>query len=99
MHIPLSISEQEIMTICNHPVKLNNKEFPMLRILLVLALICLLPGLGRTATTDQRTGPKTYLPENVYEFVPTLEGLQVVHQFTVHNKGDEPLNILKIKSG
>lgn len=71
----------------------------MLRTMLVFTLICLLPGLGQTATTDQRTGPKAYLPENVYEFAPVMEGLQVVHEFVVHNKGDEPLNILNIKSG
>lgn len=71
----------------------------MLRTVLVFTLISLLPGLGQTAATDQRTGPKAFLPENVYEFAPIMEGLQVVHQFTVHNKGDEPLHILKIKSG
>jgi hypothetical protein len=71
----------------------------MLRTLLLLTLICLSPNTGYTAANDQRTGPKAYLPENEYEFAPILEGLQVVHEFVVHNKGDEPLIILKIKSG
>lgn len=71
----------------------------MLRTMLLFTIICLLPGVGWTTTADQRTGPKVYLPENVYEFAPIMEGLQVVHEFTVHNKGDEPLHILKIKSG
>lgn len=78
----------------------------MLRTILLLILVCLSPGLGQTAATDQRTGatdqrtgPKAYLPENVYEFAPIMEGQEVVHEFVVLNKGDEPLSILKIKSG
>ncbi len=71
----------------------------MLRTILLLILVFLLPDLGRTADTDQRSGPKAYLPENIYEFAPIMEGLEVVHEFVVRNKGDEPLNILKVKSG
>ena len=56
-------------------------------------------GLGHSATTDARTGPKAYLPESVFEFKPVPEGVEVVHEFVVHNRGDEPLAILKVKSG
>ena len=80
-------------------IKSRTRSYLMLRTMLVFTLICLSPGLGRTAATDQQTGPKIYLPENIYEFAPILEGLQVVHEFAVYNKGDQPLNILKIKSG
>lgn len=71
----------------------------MLRTLLLLILICLSPNLGHTATTDSRIGPKVYLPENIYEFQPVPEGTEVVHDFSIANRGDEPLNILKVKSG
>ncbi len=71
----------------------------MLRRLLLLTLICLSPGLGHTATTDARTGPKAYLPQSVFEFQPVPEGAEVVHEFVMYNRGDEPLDILKVKSG
>lgn len=78
--------------------EVKNEEFSMLRLLL-FALIFLAPNFGHAAAADQRSGPKAYLPENVYEFPPILEGLEVVHDFVIHNKGDEPLNIQNVKSG
>lgn len=71
----------------------------MLRALLLLILICLSPHLGHSETTDSRTGPKAYLPESVFEFQPVVEGTEVVHDFILSNKGDEPLEILNVKSG
>ncbi len=44
-------------------------------------------------------GPKAFLPEDVFEFEPVLEGSQIVHEFTVFNRGDATLKILKIESG
>lgn len=70
----------------------------MLRTFLLFTMICLLPNFGHTATTDSHTGPKAYLPENVFEFPPVPEGVEVVHDFVLYNRGDEPLNILGIKS-
>ncbi len=71
----------------------------MLRALLLFTMICLSPTLGHTATTDSQTGPKAYLPENVYEFQPAIEGTEVVHEFVLFNKGDAPLDIMNVKSG
>ncbi len=71
----------------------------MLRALLVFTMICLSPNLGHTATTDVKAGPKAYLPENIYEFQPAIEGTEIVHEFVLFNKGDAPLDILKVKSG
>lgn len=71
----------------------------MLRTIVLLTLLCLLPNSGYTANTDTRTGPKAYLADNVYEFPPILEGLEVIHEFVILNKGDEPLNIQNVKSG
>lgn len=71
----------------------------MLRALLVFTMICLSTNLGHTATTDAKAGPKVYLPENIYEFEPAVEGTAVVHDFVLFNKGDAPLDILNVKSG
>jgi len=74
-------------------------EFIMLRTVLLLTLLCLVPNLGHTTTTDTETGPKMYVAENVYEFEPVLEGMTVIHDFILYNRGDEPLEILRVKSG
>lgn len=72
----------------------------MLRALLLFTMICLSPNLGYTTTTaGAKSGPKAYLPENVYEFQPTIEGTEVVHEFVLFNKGDAPLDIMHVKSG
>ncbi len=71
----------------------------MLRTLFLFFIIGLSPNLGYTTTTDAKAGPKTYLPENIYEFQPTIEGTEVVHEFVLFNKGDAPLDIMNVKSG
>lgn len=70
----------------------------MLRAFFLLTIICLLPNLAHTASTDSRTGPKAYLPEYIFEFQPVPEGVKVVHNFVLYNHGNEPLDILGIKS-
>ncbi len=71
----------------------------MLRTFFLLTMICLAPNLGHTAATDAAlSGPNAYLPELIYEFQPVPEGTEVVHDFLLYNRGDEPLNILGIKS-
>ena len=44
-------------------------------------------------------GPEAVLDESIFEFQPLVEGTQVEHDFIIHNRGDAPLKILKIKSG
>jgi hypothetical protein len=43
--------------------------------------------------------PAIFLPQVTYEFEPVAEGIQVVHDFILHNQGTEPLEIIKISSG
>lgn len=71
----------------------------MLRTLLLLTFLCLAPSLGLSATTESPTGPKVDIPESVYEFPPVPEGTPVVHDFILYNRGDQPLDILKVKAG
>lgn len=71
----------------------------MLRTLLLLTFLCMAPSLGHSATTASPTGPKLELPESVYEFPPVPEGVPVVHDFILHNRGDQPLDILNVKAG
>ncbi len=64
------------------------------------AILCLiLVPLAAFSSDSTPRGPKAYLPEPVYEFFPIVEGIEVVHQFSIINRGDAPLEILSIKSG
>ena len=64
----------------------------------ILLSMLLAPVSGAAGQTPAK-GPEAFLPENVYEFQPVLEGTQVVHEFVLKNKGEAPLNILQVKSG
>ncbi len=71
----------------------------MLRILLLTTCLCLVWALVSAETTAAKLGPRGYLPNDVFEFEAVVEGTRVNHDFTIYNKGDEPLKILKVKSG
>lgn len=43
--------------------------------------------------------PAVFLPEEKYEFQPVAEGVEVVHDFVVQNKGTADLEILAVKPG
>lgn len=51
------------------------------------------------AVGQSSAGPEAVLKEDVFQFQPVLEGTPVVHEFVVHNRGDEDLKILNIQSG
>jgi hypothetical protein len=73
----------------------------MLRKVMVgFCFICIwfIPFMG-LAPVKAFEGPKAFVPEDIFEFEPVLEGSQVVHEFTVLNRGDATLKILKIESG
>ncbi len=40
-----------------------------------------------------------YFPETKYEFDPVVDGEKIVHDFIIQNKGNAPLQIIKVKSG
>lgn len=43
--------------------------------------------------------PCAFLPADSYEFAPVVDGVMIMHDFVIQNKGDAPLKILKIKTG
>lgn len=49
------------------------------------------------ATTDKQ--PQTVVNESHYDFGSVVEGNSIDHTFVIVNKGDAPLEILKIESG
>ena len=40
--------------------------------------------------------PMAYFPENLYEFSPVLEGVEITHDFFIQNKGTSPLVVEKV---
>lgn len=43
--------------------------------------------------------PEAFLAESLFEFGTVVEGVPILYDFILHNRGDEILNILNIKSG
>ncbi len=43
--------------------------------------------------------PSAFFPETNHTFDPVVDGTRVTHDFIVQNKGDAPLNIIKIRTG
>jgi hypothetical protein len=67
---------------------------------LILGAVCILlaPLSGLAADAPPR-GPVAHLPEAVFEFQPVVEGTPLVHEFSLRNQGDAPLEIIDLKSG
>ena len=51
------------------------------------------------AQEPRKESPVAAVPEPRYDFAPVPEGSEVLHDFTVQNKGTAPLVIEKIKTG
>jgi len=43
--------------------------------------------------------PAVFFPEKTFEFQPVLDGVKVVHDFTIMNKGSDPLIIENVRTG
>jgi hypothetical protein len=43
--------------------------------------------------------PIASIPDNSFEFEKVVEGIQILHDFKVLNKGEATLNIDKVKTG
>lgn len=52
-----------------------------------------------TGAADASAGPEAFIPNSVHEFKPVVEGTRITHEFTIENRGAEPLEIIDLKSG
>ena len=65
-----------------------------------LALCILFTASVSLATENHKEkSPSACFPESRYEFEPVVAGIDVTHAFIVQNKGTEPLQIKKVKTG
>lgn len=67
-------------------------------LILIIASMLLIPVCAPADNTPS-IGPQAFLPESVFEFQPVVEGSRIAHRFILHNRGEAPLEILKIESG
>lgn len=51
------------------------------------------------ALAEQSQGPKMVLKEQAFDFGKVRQGEVIKHAFTVLNKGDQPLKIIRVKPG
>jgi hypothetical protein len=54
------------------------------------------------AAQPNQTGgasPAVFFPEKVFEFPPVIDGVKVVHDFVVVNRGSAPLTIENVRTG
>ncbi len=65
--------------------------------LAVIIGLTLFAAVGFGAQDD--AGPAAFFPQTLYEFSPVLDGVEVVHEFVVQNKGAATLSIERVKTG
>ena len=74
----------------------------------VLALLTVLPVVGGPLAADADPGklgddpaprPRLRVSETSFDWGELLDGEEVVHAFRVHNDGDAPLTLNRIKPG
>ncbi len=68
-------------------------------IFLLIMMVLWHPPLTADTTTSSQGTPRITLTEPGFQFEPVIEGDVVVHEFTIQNSGNAPLEILKIQTG
>lgn len=68
-------------------------------------IMCSIPALSIEAKAAPLGGeavggaPALYSPEREFEFQPVVDGVKVIREFTVANKGSAPLLIQNVQTG
>jgi hypothetical protein len=68
----------------------------------VIVAICILysaVALAGDEGTGEEKRPVAFFPEIKFEFPVVVEGTQVTHDYTIQNRGDEQLEVEKVKTG
>jgi hypothetical protein len=66
-----------------------------------LAAVALCCGLAAAAQSSPTSGelPEAYFPQRTFQFEPVIDGVKVVHDFVLLNRGAAPLLIENVKTG
>jgi hypothetical protein len=66
------------------------------KIFFVMSILISIP---LSAYPQDNQGPKMVLKEKVFDFGKVRQGEVIKHAFSVLNKGDQPLKIIRVKPG
>ena len=69
----------------------------MLYFMLVVAFFS--AGNSITAEDISPVLPSAFIDKAVYKFEPVVDGMQIIHDYLIRNKGDGTLEIQKVKTG
>ena len=79
--------------------KTNNGMWLKLKVIMAALCCLLLFAIHAEAENITKENPVAFLPEQIFEFEPVLEGAVVIHDFIIENKGTAPLVIHKVRTG
>jgi hypothetical protein len=65
---------------------------------LVLSLLVLSAGPLLADQPGAQPAPAAVVETTAFEFEPVVDGTAVRHEFTIANRGDAPLSILKVRT-
>lgn len=63
----------------------------------ILFLLMVLVSISANAQEIRK--PKAHMKEHFFDFKEVLEGEVISHTFSIYNKGNEELKILKVRAG
>ncbi|MCG6907959.1 MAG: DUF1573 domain-containing protein [Desulfobacteraceae bacterium] len=66
---------------------------------LVLGLLVLSAATAPAARAGAQPAPAAVVETTAFEFEPVVDGAAVRHEFTIANRGDAPLRLLKVRTG
>jgi hypothetical protein len=75
---------------------MNLKEIFKTSLFILIASIAFL---SNAKANENNSPPKAIIKKTVYEFSPVIAGTEVIHSFSIVNKGGTPLNIPGVYAG
>lgn len=60
--------------------------------------ICLFANVGLTTENLNQNGPAAVVPNPDHRFSSVLDGKEISHEFTIKNRGEAPLEIIKVQT-
>ncbi len=71
----------------------------LLAVLAVAALPCAVAAQPASMGSGPAPAASVLFPEKAFEFAPVIDGVKVLHDFVVQNKGSGPLLINDVRTG
>jgi hypothetical protein len=69
------------------------------KIYIILSIAILLTGNAIGIEDQTSSSPLAQIDRPIYEFDPVVDGVQVIHDYVIQNKGTGTLEIQKVRTG